>query len=122
MLPKRGPPSAPLPANPMETNDYDQRASACLKRIEDWLEDFDPDELDFTPSDGVVTMEFADGTRYVLNRQSAASQIWFAAKARAWHFNYDEAQDAWFDDKEGHELFGRITEAVGSKLGRAVTI
>jgi len=106
----------------MQDNQYDLRASACLKRLEDWLEDFDPDELDFTPADGVVTMEFADGTRYVLNRQSAAAQIWFAARTRAWHFNYDEPSGSWLDDKEGHDLWSRVTQAVGEKLGRPVSI
>lgn len=106
----------------MDSNDYSTRSTACLKRVEDWLEEFDPDELDFTPSDGVVTFEFADGTKYVLNRQSAAGQIWYAAKVRAWHFSYDEASSTWLDDKQGRELFKCIAETVGSKLGREVSL
>ena len=106
----------------MDSNEYQKRAKECLHHVETWLEDFDPDELDFTPSDGVVTMEFADGSRYVLNRQSAASQVWFAAVDRAWHFEYDEAKGAWVDDKEGRPLYERISEAVSGKLGRTVTL
>ncbi|MCL4136006.1 UNVERIFIED_CONTAM: hypothetical protein GTU68_024984 [Idotea baltica] len=105
----------------MDTNTYAARSVACLKRVEDWLEDFDPDELDFTPSDGVITLEFGDGTKYVLNRQSAAEQVWYAAGARAWHFNYDESKGSWIDDKEGRDLYDRILETVGSKLGRTVS-
>lgn len=106
----------------METSDYLKHAGDCLKKIEAWLEEFDPDELDYTPSDGVITMEFADGMKFVLNRQGAASQIWFAAGARAWHFNFEEEKGQWFDDKEGRELYDRIAEMVGGKLGRAITI
>ena len=106
----------------MDESQYRQVADTCLNKAEIWLEDFDPDELDFTPSDGVLTMEFADGTRFVLNRQGAAQQIWYAARVRAWHFNYDEDQKAWIDDKGGRELFDLITETVGAKLGRPVTI
>jgi CyaY protein len=106
----------------MESSDYDKRAADCLGMIETWLEDFDPDELDFTPSDGVVTMEFADGTKYILNRQSAASQVWYAAGARAWHFDFDEGLQAWVDDKEGRALFERIAETVSDKLGRQVQV
>ncbi len=106
----------------MDSNEYQKRAKECLHHVETWLEDFDPDELDFTPSDGVVTMEFADGARYVLNRQSAANQVWFAAVDRAWHFEYDEDRGAWVDDKEGRPLFERISEAVSGKLGRTVTL
>jgi CyaY protein len=106
----------------MDTTQYQKHAKECLARVEAWLEDFDPDELDFTPSDGVVTMEFADGTRYVLNRQSAASQIWFAAVDRAWHFVWDADRGAWIDDKGGRELYELIAERVGEKLGRAVSL
>lgn len=106
----------------MDDSQYKQAAEACLKKTEVWLEDFDPDELDFTPSDGVLTLEFADGTKYVLNRQAAAQQIWYAARVRAWHFNYDEDKKAWIDDKGGNDLFSLITETVGAKLGRSVTI
>lgn len=106
----------------METSDYQKHAFDCLKKIESWLEEFDPDELDFTPSDGVVTMEFADGTRFVLNRQSAASQMWFAAGARAWHFDWTDDGAHWVDDKEGRDLFERIGEAVSTQLGREVRV
>ncbi len=106
----------------METSDYIKHAGECLATIEAWLEDFDPDELDFNPSDGVVTFEFGDGTRYVLNRQSAANQVWYAAGARAWHFDYDAERGVWIDDKEGRELFERIGETVSAKLGREVRV
>lgn len=106
----------------METTEYLKHAGACLVKVENWLEDFDPDELDYTPSDGVITMEFADGTKFVLNRQGAASQVWLAAGARAWHFNFDAAAGQWIDDKEGRELFSRISEVVSAKLGRQVEL
>jgi CyaY protein len=106
----------------METPQYSKLADECLEKVAAWLEDFDPDELDFTPSDGVLTMEFADGAKFVLNRQSAAGQMWFAAVTRAWHFDWVEEREAWIDDKEGADLFRRIEEAVSEKLGRPVAM
>jgi CyaY protein len=102
----------------MEKSLYDRLADECLTKVASWLEDFDPDELDYAEADGVVTLEFADGTRFVLNRQGAASQMWFAAGARAWHYNWSSA--GWVDDKDGHDLLARIAEVVSKKLGRAV--
>ncbi len=67
----------------MEAKEFTLLADRCLERVATWLEDFDPDELDFATTDGVVTLEFADGTRFVLNRQAASSQMWYAAVARA---------------------------------------
>ncbi len=104
----------------MDARCYEKLAYECLGRVSDWLEDFDPDELDFAIGDGIVTLEFADATRYVLNRQAAAEQVWYAAGARAWHYRWDEKTQRWLDDKDGHCLMSKIAETVGAKLGRKV--
>ena len=104
----------------MERQEFLNLADTCLERVADWLEAFDPDEVDFASTDGVVTLEFADGTRYVLNRQTAADQMWYAAGARAWHYDWDG--ERWLSDKDGHELLGRIAESVSEKIGRRVEV
>ncbi len=106
----------------MDSREFLRRADECLERVARWLEQFDPDELDYATSDGVVTLEFADKRRYVLNRQTAADQMWFAAGARAWHYDWDERKKTWVDDRDGHELFARVAEVVSEKLGRAVAL
>jgi CyaY protein len=91
-----------------------------LARFATWLADFDPDELDFRETDGVLTLEFADGTRFVLNRQSGSRQMWYAAGARAWHYDWDPAGDRWVDDRDGHALIDNVTRTVSEKLGRTI--
>jgi len=95
-------------------------SDAALARFVGYFADFDPDELDFREADGVLTLEFADRTRYVLNRQSGAHQMWYAAGARAWHYDWDPARGAWLDDRDGHELGANVLATVGAKLGRAL--
>ncbi|MCA8981903.1 MAG: iron donor protein CyaY [Planctomycetes bacterium] len=106
----------------MDQKQFLMLADACLRRVEDRLEDFDPDELDYEPADGVVKLIFADGTVFVLNRQTAADQMWFAAGARAWHYDWDADSESWRDDKEGGELFARISETISKKLAREVRV
>lgn len=106
----------------MEPREFLRLADECLERVARWLEQFDPDEVDYATSDGVVTLEFADKKRYVLNRQTAADQMWFAAGARAWHYNFDPKHNRWIDDRDGHDLYARVAEVVSEKLGRAVAI
>lgn len=106
----------------MDAQEYLKRADACLDRVAGWLEDFDPDEVDYSTTDGVVTLEFADGQRFVLNRQAGANQMWFAAGARAWHYDWDDGSSSWKDDRDGHDLFARVGEAVSEKLGRTVAL
>ena len=106
----------------MEHTDFLHLADAIIRRVEDWLEDFDPDEVDFETADGVIKIQFSGGTTFVLTRQTATDQIWYAAGVRAWHYDLDEASGEWRSDKDGHELFKKIGETVSDKIGRAVTI
>ncbi|MFN0244640.1 MAG: iron donor protein CyaY [Planctomycetota bacterium] len=106
----------------MDRQEFLRRADECLQRVVKWLEPFDPDEVDYTESDGVVTLEFADRVRFVLNRQTATNQMWLAAGARAWHYDWDAATQTWVDEKDGHELYANIASVVSSKIGRTVAI
>ena len=106
----------------MDRQEYTRLSDACLERLVHALEPFDPDEVDYATADGVVTIEFPDRARYVLNRQTAANQMWFAAGARAWHYDWDATRNAWIDDKGGRELFGQIAEAISAKVGKPVAL
>lgn len=106
----------------MDRQEFLRRADECLARVARSLEGVDPDEIDFAESDGVVTIEFADRTKYVLNRQTAADQMWFAAGARAWHYDWDAERATWVDDRDRHELFAKIGEVLSQKVGRAVKV
>jgi len=105
----------------LEAARFAQLAEDCLQRAGHWLEAFDPDEVDYTTGDGKLQLEFPDGVRFVLNRQGAASQMWFAAVDRAWHYDWDATTQRWVDDRDGHELFANLATVVGRKLGRAVS-
>ena len=104
----------------MDPREYHKLADACLAKVAKWLETFDPDEVDYATTDGVVTIEFPGGLLYVLNRQAAADQMWFAAGARAWHYVWDAPNKRWIDDRDGHALLDRIGEVVSARIGRKV--
>jgi CyaY protein len=104
----------------MDRQEFLRRADQALERVAQSLEDVDPDVVDFAMSDGVLTLEFADRQRYVLNRQTAADQMWFAAGARAWHYDWDAQREQWLDDRDGHELFARVREEIAKKLAKSV--
>jgi CyaY protein len=106
----------------MERSTFLRLADDAIRRVEDWLENFDPDEVDFTAADGVLKIEFADGPTFVMNRQTATEQMWYAAGVRAWHYDRDEGKSEWLCDRDGHELFARIAETVSETLGRQVAI
>jgi len=106
----------------MDRQEYLREADRCLEQVARWLEVFDPDEVDFSTADGVVTLEFPCGERYVINRQAGASQMWLAAGARAWHYDWDATRGAWIGDRDGHLLYERLGELVSAKIGRPVHV
>lgn len=109
------------PNTAMERSKFLRLADEAITRVEDWLEEFDPDEVDFSSADGVIKIQFANGPTFVLNRQTAADQMWYASGVRAWHYLWDEERRSWLCDKDGHELFERIGHTVSDQLGRSVT-
>ena len=100
----------------MEDAKYLLLADAALERAAEWLEEFDPDVVDFATTDGVVTIEFPSGTKYILNRQRAAYQMWLAAGSEAWHYDWNEESQSWVDHKDGHELFANLEARVRAKI------
>lgn len=104
----------------MDVQTFSTLSKEFLGRVEDWLETFDPEELDYEMSDGVVTLEFADGSKFVLNRQAGNHQMWLAAGVSAWHYDWDAESQTWLNDRDGHELCACLSRVVGEKLGRDV--
>jgi CyaY protein len=59
--------------------EFNQAAGAALAHIEQALEDAD---LDFeTPADGIIEVEFEDGSKIIINRHGVAREIWVAARS-----------------------------------------
>ena len=102
----------------MSEQEFQAESARCLGRVARWVDQVNDDGLDVMTGDGLVALEFEDGTKYVLNRQSGNHQMWFAAGARAWHYDWDGR--AWLDDRDGHRLDERVVEVVRAKLGKAV--
>ena len=101
---------------------YLRRVDELIADLADRFDAFDPDEVEAETSGGVLKLTFADGSRCVLNRQAAASQVWLAEGATAWHFCWDEEAAHWSDTKGRGELRAILSEIVGRKIGRATQL
>ncbi len=106
----------------LDESRYQQLADVAFRRIEDAFKDVDAEDVDLERSGDVVTLTFRSGARCVINTQRPTRQIWLAANARAWHFDYDAASESWKDDKgrEG-DLFTQIAQIV-TAAGVPITV
>jgi CyaY protein len=98
---------------------YTARAFPELAALVEAFDAF-TDELFAELAGDVLTIEFPDQGRYVINSHLAARQIWLAAERSAWHFDPD-AQGGWLDRRTGAELWATVELLLTKKLGRPVT-
>jgi CyaY protein len=97
-----------LPQAALSEVEFNQMASATLARIEQGLEEAD---LDFeTPADGIIEVEFDDGSKLIINRHGVAREIWVAARSGGFHFKAHDGD--WIDTKDGTPLFKKLAALV----------
>jgi CyaY protein len=70
----------------------------------------------------ILSIEFLDGSKFIVNSHRAARQIWMAAEHSAWHFDWDQASSSWIARKTGDELWHTLEHALGQKLGAPIAL
>src|SRR6185503_14578476 len=101
-------------------SEFEALASRALERVEAALEASGID-VDFELKEGgVLEIEFADGSKIIVNRHAAAREIWVAARAGGFHFRWDGA--AWRDTRDASELFAALSKLVSAQGGEAVLL
>jgi CyaY protein len=98
--------------------EFERAADEALRALESALIDLDGLEVGLEM--GILTLEFGDGTKYVVNSHRAARQIWMAAERSAWHFDYRPEGRRWIAAKTGDELWDALATVTSRKLGRPV--
>ncbi len=104
----------------MDEKEFARRAAEALSRLDDALRDLDGVEADLAGD--ILTLEFEDDSKFVVNSHSAAQQIWLSANLTAWHFSWDPASKSWRDNRSGAELFAELGKLVGAKLAAPVQL
>jgi len=104
----------------MTDAEFESLADSTLAAIEKAL---DRAELDLdvqTKGSGVLEIEFADGSKVVVNRHAAAREIWVAARAGGYHFR--RVDDSWRDSRDGTELFAALSRIVSAQSATPVIL
>lgn len=104
----------------MNETDFDAQATATLEALERALENCG-EELDFElKGSGILEIEFEDGTKIIVNRHTAAREIWVAARSGGFHYRWDGR--AWRNTRDDSELFAALSALVSGQLGRGVRL
>ncbi len=102
----------------MTDSDYLSRAEAALARIEQAVDDNDAD-IELDRSGNVLTLEFENGSKIIVNLQPPMQEIWIAAKAGGFHFKFVDGR--WFDTRNDREFFESLSDYATQQAGEPVT-
>ena len=103
----------------MTETEFNLLVDATLLRIESALEASELD-LDFETTNGILEIEFENGSKVIVNRQAPNREIWVAARSGGFHFR--RAGQEWVDTRGGKSLFGLIEEVVSQQAGRPAAL
>ncbi|MBS0513518.1 MAG: iron donor protein CyaY [Proteobacteria bacterium] len=104
----------------MDESAFNALAEAELARIETALEDCGAD-IDIEPKPGgVLEIEFDNGSKMIINRHTAAREIWVAARSGGFHFRPEAGQ--WLNTRDGTELYAMLSKLVSEQGGTALNV
>ena len=102
----------------MDEAAFNALAEAELDRIEQALEAFE-DEIELeVQAGGVLELEFENGSKVVINRHTAAREIWVAAKSGGFHFRPQGGR--WLGTRDGVDLYATLARVLSEQAGRQI--
>lgn len=105
---------------PLEESEFHLRVDAVLAAIESQLEAHDG--IDCDVNGGILNLEFDNGSKVIINRQTPNREIWVATKSGGFHFRFDGS--AWRDTRSHEPLASLLAKVIGEQggVGIAITI
>jgi len=104
----------------MTETEFLTRSSALLARIEEAVEATGVETDIERKGDGILELEFDNGSKIVINSQTPMRQIWVAAKSGGFHFEFK--QEAWADTRSGEALFDTLSRVITEQSGERVRL
>ncbi len=105
----------------MEETLFNQCIDHTLLSIEDAIDEAGLD-IDFDTIAGILTLEFIDQSKIIINRQVAMEQLWVAARSGGFHLDYLENKGSvgqqWFCKTENCNL-GQLLDRLFSDQAQA---
>jgi len=104
----------------MDESVFEALAETELARIEQAIDASGVDADIEAKGDGVLEIEFSDGSKIIVNRHAAAREIWVAARSGGFHFRYDGHR--WLNTRDGGELYTALSRLASEQSGSTVAL
>jgi CyaY protein len=103
----------------MTETEFNQAVDAIFLNIEAALDACDTD-IDTETSAGILTLEFDNGSKIILNRQGPTQEIWVAAKSGGYHYRLQNG--AWRNTRDGSELLASLSTYISQQAGQEIQL
>jgi CyaY protein len=104
------------------TKDTNRQAfSNTLEQLEELLDEVDAD-IDYDTVSDILTIEFEDRSKIIINYQSANGQLWLAARSGGFHYDYDSEKNSWINDRNGTDFFAQLTQLATEQAGEEIKL
>ena len=104
----------------MNEADFNALADAELERLENLLEHCGADfDYEVKPG-GVLELEFDNGTKIIVNRHTAAREIWLAAKSGGFHFRPVDGR--WLGTRDEADFYAVLSRCMSEQSGESVSL
>ena len=104
---------------PLDESVFHASVDAVLAAIEAAI-DVGYSAIDSEIGGGILTLEFANRSKVIVNRQTANREIWVAAKSGGFHFRFDGA--AWRDTRSDEPLGSLLSRVITEQSGNVMSI
>ncbi len=98
-----------------------QMYAETLEQLEELLDNCDAD-IDYDTVSDILTIEFEDSSKIIINYQSANGQLWLAARSGGFHYDYDAETGSWMNDRNGVEFFAQLSELATEQAGGKISL
>lgn len=106
----------------MNESQFNQLAEETMIAIEEAIEASGTD-IDYDNVADILTLEFSNGSRIIINKQTPLSQIWVAAKSGGYHFDYDETNELWcLNGDMQKDLFSQLSLYCTQQAGEDIQL
>lgn len=104
----------------MNESEFIDLAEETIEAIQAAIDE-SADDIEYDEINGVLTLEFENNSQIIFSKQTPVKQLWMAAKAGGFHFDYDEDSQQWVCDKgdkeDLHTMLNRLSsEQAGESI------
>ena len=101
----------------MTDSEFLELADKKKKKIEDNIEASGAD-IDYDQNGALLTLEFENRTKLIINRQQPLHQVWLATLENGHHYDFKDG--FWIDDRSGAEFLSFLSAAISKQSGEKI--